>query len=47
MILSTVPAGDHVPPRSTGRALFAHIGQGGARIIDVALATALDVPERA
>ena len=42
-----VPTGDHVHLHPTGRTLFVHLQDGGTKIIDVALITALRIQETA
>ena len=42
-----VPSGDHVHLHPTGRTLFVHLQDGGTKIIDVALVTALRIRETA
>jgi hypothetical protein len=37
-----VPSGDHVHLHPSGRTLLIHLEQGGTKIIDVALVTALE-----
>jgi len=42
-----VPTGDHAHLHPGGRTLFVHLEQGGTKILDVALVTALEVKETA
>jgi len=42
-----VPSGDHVHLHPSGRTLFIHLNQGGTKIIDVALVTALETKHTA
>ena len=40
-----VPTGDHAHLHSTGRTLFIHLPDGGTKIIDVALVSAMETTE--
>ena len=42
-----VPNADHVHLHPSGRTLFVHIDQGGTKIIDVSLVTALETKQTA
>jgi hypothetical protein len=42
-----VPSGDHVHLHPSGRTLFIHVDEGGTKIIDVALVTALETKHTA
>jgi len=42
-----VPSGDHVHLHPSGRTLFIHLDQGGTKIIDLALVTALETKHTA
>jgi len=42
-----VPAGDHAHLHPTGRTLFIHLPDGGTKIIDVGLVTALETKQTA
>jgi len=42
-----VPTGDHAHLHPTGRTLFIHLPDGGTKIIDVGLVTALETKQTA